>query len=82
MMQTESQQQVWSARVQEQAASGLGIRVGWGARGLTEATLYYSRKRLSAPTHGFVRRGTDYLGNSDSKQCNFLAQYALNQFAH
>jgi hypothetical protein len=32
MMQTESKQQVWSARVQEQAASGVGIRV-WCVRG-------------------------------------------------
>jgi hypothetical protein len=49
MMQTESKQQVWSARVQEQAASGLGIRAWCVREGLTEATFHYWRKRLSVP---------------------------------
>src|SRR4051812_45733366 len=49
MMQTESKQQVWSARVQEQAASGLGIRAWCEREGLTEATFHYWRKSLSVP---------------------------------
>lgn len=49
MMQTESKQQVWSARLQEQAASGLGIGAWCTREGLTEATFHYWRKRLSVP---------------------------------
>lgn len=49
MMQTESKQQVWSARMQKQAASGLGIRAWCMREGLTEATFHYWRKRLSVP---------------------------------
>lgn len=49
MMQTESKQQVWSERFQEQAASGLGIRAGCMREGLTEPTFHYRRKCLSAP---------------------------------
>jgi hypothetical protein len=49
MMQAESKQQVWSARMQEQAASGLGIKVWCVREGLNEATFHYWRKRLSVP---------------------------------
>lgn len=48
-MQRESKQQVWSARVQEQATSGLGIRAWCLREGLTESTFHYWRKRLAAP---------------------------------
>lgn len=51
MMQKESKQQVWSARVQEQAESGLGIRAWCVREGLTESTFHYWRKRVSAPAH-------------------------------
>ena len=60
-MQTESRQEVWSARVQEQAASGLGTRAWCVREGLTEVTLHYWRKRLSVPAHGFVRQRTNCL---------------------
>lgn len=50
-MQIESQQQVWSARVREQAGSGLGIRAWCVREGLTESTFHYWRKRVSAPSH-------------------------------
>jgi hypothetical protein len=47
-MQTESKQQVWSARVQEQAASGLGIRV-WCVRGADRGgALLLAQARLGA----------------------------------
>lgn len=49
MLQRESNQQVWSARVQEQAGSGLGIRAWCVREGLTESTFHYWRKRLAAP---------------------------------
>lgn len=49
MMQRELNQQVWSARVQEQSASGLGIRAWCMREGLTESTFHYWRKRLAAP---------------------------------
>lgn len=47
MMQKESNQQLWSARMQEQAASGLGIRAWCVREGLTESTFHYWRKRLT-----------------------------------
>ena len=47
MMQAESKQQVWSARIQEQAASGLGIKQWCMREGLNEATFHYWRKRLT-----------------------------------
>ncbi|MEO6626195.1 MAG: hypothetical protein ABIN37_15400 [Burkholderiaceae bacterium] len=47
MMQRESNQQLWSVRLQEQAASGLGIRKWCVREGLTESTFHYWRKRLS-----------------------------------
>lgn len=49
-MQTESKQQVWSARLQEQSASGLGIRAWCVREGLSEARFHYWRKRLTVPT--------------------------------
>ena len=49
MMQTESKQQIWSARMQEQTASGLGIKAWCVREGFTEATFHYWRKRLSVP---------------------------------
>lgn len=48
-MQAESKQQVWSARMQGQAASGLGIKAWCVREGLNEATFHYWRKRLSVP---------------------------------
>jgi hypothetical protein len=48
MMQRESNQQVWSVRLQEQAASGLGIRKWCVREGLTESTFHYWRKRLAS----------------------------------
>jgi hypothetical protein len=51
MMQKESKQQVWSARVREQAGSGLGIRAWCVREGVTESTFHYWRKRVSAPAH-------------------------------
>ena len=62
MMHTGSKQQVWSTRVQEQAAPDLGIRVWCAREGLTGAALHCWRKRLSVPAHGYVRQGTNYLG--------------------
>lgn len=50
MMLRESNQQVWSSRVQEQAASGLGIRAWCVREGVTETTFHYWRKRLRAPS--------------------------------
>lgn len=50
MMQRESNQQVWSARVREQSASGLGIRAWCVREGLTEPTFHYWRKRVAAPS--------------------------------
>ena len=47
-MQRESNQQVWSGRLQEQATSGLSIRAWCGREGLTESTFHYWRKRLSS----------------------------------
>lgn len=47
-MQGESNQQLWSARVQEQSASGLGRRAWCVREGLTESTFHYWRKRLAA----------------------------------
>lgn len=46
-MERESNQQLWSARLQEQAASGLGIRKWCVREGLTESTFHYWRKRLA-----------------------------------
>ena len=46
-MQRESNQQLWSARLQEQAASSLSIRAWCVREGLTESTFHYWRKRLS-----------------------------------
>lgn len=51
MQQKESKQQVWSARVREQAGSGLGIRAWCVREGLTESTFHYWRKRMAAPAH-------------------------------
>ena len=47
MMQAESKQQVWSTRMQEQAASGLGIKAWCIREGLNATTFHYWRKRLS-----------------------------------
>ena len=49
-MQRESNQQLWSARVQEQAASGLGIHAWCVREGLTASTFHYWRKRLVTPS--------------------------------
>lgn len=46
MMQRESNQQLWSARVQEQASSGLGIQAWCVREGLTASAFHYWRKRL------------------------------------
>lgn len=48
-MLRESNQQVWSSRVREQAASGLGIRAWCVREGVTETAFHYWRKRLRAP---------------------------------
>ena len=46
-MQRESNQDLWSARLQEQTASGLGI-LAWCVReGLTASAFHYWRKRLA-----------------------------------
>lgn len=46
-MQKATNKQVWSTRLQAHAESGLNIQ-SWCAReGVTEATFYYWRKRLS-----------------------------------
>lgn len=47
MMQRESNQQLWTERLQEQTASGLSIRAWCVREGLTESTFHYWRKRLS-----------------------------------
>lgn len=49
-MQRESNQQLWSARVQEQAASGLGIQAWCAREGLTASAFHYWRKRLAMPS--------------------------------
>jgi small-conductance mechanosensitive channel len=49
MMQRELNQQLWSARLQEQAASGLGIQAWCVREGLTASAFHYWRKRLVAP---------------------------------
>jgi hypothetical protein len=49
MMQKESNQQLWSARVQEQASSGLGIQAWCAREGLTPSAFHYWRKRLATP---------------------------------
>lgn len=46
-MQRESNQHLWSARVQEQAASGLGIQAWCAREGLTASAFHYWRKRLA-----------------------------------
>lgn len=46
-MQRESNEQLWSGRLQEQATSGLSIRAWCVREGLTESTFHYWRKRLS-----------------------------------
>ena len=47
MTQRESNQLLWSARVQEQAASGLGIQAWCVREGLTTSAFHYWRKRLA-----------------------------------
>ena len=49
-MQRESNQQLWSARVQEQAASGLCIQAWCSREGLTASAFHYWRKRLVMPS--------------------------------
>ena len=49
-MQRESNQQLWSARVQEQAVSGLGIQAWCAREGLTASAFHYWRKRLAMPS--------------------------------
>lgn len=46
-MQRESNQDLWSARLQEQAASGLGIQAWCVREGLTASAFHYWRKRLA-----------------------------------
>ena len=48
MMQRESNQQLWSGRLQEQTESGLSIRAWCVREGLIESTFHYWRKRLSS----------------------------------
>lgn len=48
-MQRESNQHVWSARLQEQAASGLRIQAWCVREGLTASAFHYWRKRLATP---------------------------------
>ena len=48
-MQENSKRTLWSARLQEQANSGITIRSWCAQHGVTEATFHYWRKRLSAP---------------------------------
>lgn len=50
MMQKESNLQLWSARVQEQAVSGLTIKAWCVREGLTGSAFHYWRKRLAAPS--------------------------------
>ena len=47
MMQKESNQQLWSGRMQEQTTSGLSIRMWCAREGLTESSFHYWRKRLA-----------------------------------
>ena len=49
-MPRESNQQLWSARVQEQAASGLGVQAWCVREGLITSTFHYWRKRLVMPS--------------------------------
>jgi hypothetical protein len=49
-MQRESNQDLWSARLQEQAASGLGIQAWCVREGLTASAFHYWRKRLAMPS--------------------------------
>lgn len=46
-MQKDSKEAVWSARIQEQEKSGLNISRWCQQIGVSEATFYYWRKRLS-----------------------------------
>lgn len=56
-MQEESKQSLWSARLQDHAASGQPIRAWCAVNGVTEATFHYWRKRLApaaAPSTKFI----------------------------
>lgn len=50
-MQRESNQHLWSARLQEQAASGLDIQAWCVREGLTASAFHYWRKRLARSSH-------------------------------
>ncbi len=49
-MQRESNQHLWSARLQEQASSGLGIQAWCVREGLTASAFHYWRKRIAMPS--------------------------------
>ena len=49
-MRNEALQQVWTGRLQDQASSGLSIRLWCAREGVTESSFHYWRKRLAAPT--------------------------------
>lgn len=49
-MQRESNQDLWSGRLLEQAASGLGIQAWCAREGLTASAFHYWRKLLATPS--------------------------------
>lgn len=48
-MRNEATRQIWSARLQEQADSGMAVRPWCVREGLAESSFHYWRKRLAAP---------------------------------
>ena len=48
-MRNEATRQIWSARLQEQADSGMAVRPWCVREGLAESSFHYWRKRLASP---------------------------------